>query len=391
VDVAEVAFWLSVAAFAYAYAGYPFVVWALSRLGPVQGRFDGSTAGRVTVVIAAYNEADVIADRVRNLLGLEGPQGGVEVIVASDGSTDGTTGAAAAVGDARVCVLDLSRGGRARAHNRAVASATGEIIAFTDARTTFDSACLRRLAEAFEDPGVGCVVGRLIYAPESGTVGDQTAAYWQFETSLRRWASDAGLLAVGTGCCMAVRKALFRELSPDEDVDDATPLDILLQGYRVVFVPEALASDEPPSTPINEIRARARMTVLSSTAVGRRARLLNPIRYPRAAFAVWSHRILRWLTPVWVAGVLGASIVLVGRPFYRVALMAQLLAYTLAFVGWVAGPRGARLALLRIPLGFVVWNAGFALGLVRVLRGKKVTAYAPIAAAPRFGRGDRLA
>ncbi|MGH7357858.1 MAG: glycosyltransferase, partial [Candidatus Rokuibacteriota bacterium] len=333
-----------------------------------------------TVVIAAHNEVDVVVDRVRNLLRLEPPPGGLEIIVASDGSTDGTAAAASALGDPRVHVLDLPRGGRARTHNRAVVSAPGELVVFTDARTTFDRACLERLAAAFEDPRVGCAVGRLVYGPAVGTIGDQTAAYWQLETRLRRWASDAGLLAVGTGCCMAVRKSLFRELQPDEDVDDATPLDVLLQGYRVVFVPGALASDEPPSTPANEIRARARMTVLASTAILRRSRLLNPVAHPRIAFAVWSHRILRWLTPVWAAGVLVASAALAGRPFYRMALTAQVLVYGLALVGWMAGTRGTSVAALRVPFGFVVWNVGFALGLVRALRGKRVTAYAPIAA-----------
>jgi hypothetical protein len=122
------------------------------------------------------------------------------------------------------------------------------------------------------------------------------------------------------------------------------------------------------------------MTVLGTTAVLRRARVLNPFAHPRIALAVWSHRILRWLTPLWVIGALAGSLALAGHAFYRAALTAQVLGYLLALAGWAAGPRGARVPALRVPLGFVVWNVGFALGLARALRGKRVTTYAPIAA-----------
>jgi len=177
---------------------------------------------------------------------------------------------------------------------------------------------------------------------------------------------------------MAVRRRLFRELQPDEDVDDATPLDLLLQGFRVVFAPAAVAFDSPPSTPRDEIRARARMTVLGLTAILRRKTLLNPFRFPRPALALLSHRILRWLTPIFPFGAFLSSALLAGEPPYRVALELQGLFYALAVSGWAIGKRGSKFLVLRVPMSFCVWNIGFAAGLIKVLQGHTVTSYEPV-------------
>lgn len=372
-------FWLSVALLVHTYLGYPVVSWLLGRRRRVPGTAGRTPETTVTVVVAAHNEEAAIDERLKNIFESDFPPRMIEVIVASDGSTDRTEEIVSRWTDPRVRLLRLPRGGRARAHNRAVSVAMGEIVVFTDARTSFDREFLRRVTEPFSDPGMGCVVGRLVYVTKAGTVAESTGAYWWFETKLREWESGAGLLVVGSGCCMAIRRSLYRELRPDEDVDDAVPLDLVFHGHRVVFAPEAVAYDVPPATPGDEIRARARMTILALTAILRRRALLNPLRFPGVAFALYSHRVLRSLTPGLLLGIFLTNVPLLGvAAFYRVTFAAQLCFYALALLGWLGGKAGWTTPILRIPLSFCVWNIGFGAGLIRVVRGETVARYAPV-------------
>ncbi|MBZ0168997.1 MAG: glycosyltransferase [Kofleriaceae bacterium] len=333
----------------------------------------------VTVIVAAHNEGDAIADRLNNIAALDVPiRATVEVIVASDGSTDSTNEIVAAWSDPKVRLLTLPRGGRAMAHNRAAEIARGDILVFTDARTSFRADFLSAILGHFSDPRVGCAVGRLVYATDRHTVAEDTGRYWTYETRLREWESAAGLLTAGSGCCMAVRKQLFRTLQPDEDVDDAVPLDLLLGLHRIVFVRDAVVFDVAPSTLRDEILARARMTVLCLTALLRRGALLNPFRFPKAAVALLSHRILRYLTPVLACGAFLSSTILAMEPLYRSAFVIQVLFYLFAFVGLVIGKAGSAIAVFRVPMSFCAWNAGFAAGLLKVVRRQRITVYEPI-------------
>lgn len=375
--VSKVIFWFCLGLFVYTYLGYPVFARVLAR----RRRNDRVTGQwvepRVTVIVAAYNESAVIADRLTNIAEMDFPATKVEVIVASDGSTDRTNEIVSTWPDPRVRLLALPRGGKALAHNRAVAVATGDILVFTDTHTTFQKDFLAKIVHPFSRPEVGCVVGRLRYITERQTFARDLDIYWNYETQLRGWESHAGLLAVGSGACMAVRRGLFEELHPDEDGDDAIPLDLLLHGYRVVFASEAVAFDVAPSTPRDEIRARARMTVLSLTAILRRKVLLNPFRFPRAAVALLSHRVLRVLTPIFALGGFGSSVLLASEPLYRVAFIVQVLFYACALSGWVSARWGYRLPFVHSQLSFCVWNIGFGAGLVGVLRGQRVTTFSP--------------
>lgn len=379
IAVAKIAFWCCAILFLYAYGGYPVLAKALAVRRREKEAVEQSVPMNVTVIVAAYNERDVIADRLKNIAELNvRATTTVEVLVASDGSTDGTNELVATWPDPRVRLLALPRGGRALAHNRAAELARGNILVFTDAHTSFRKDFLSTILRPFSDPVVGCVVGRLVYVTEQNSMAKDTGIYWTYETKLREWESAAGLLAIGSGCCMAVRKNLFKILHPDEDVDDAVPLDLLLGAHRVVFARDAVAFDVAPSTLQDEIRARARMTVLCLTALLRRSTLLNPFRFPSVAMALLSHRILRYLTPVLAFGAFLSNALLVRELLYCSTFMAQVLFYLFAFVGLVAGGKTSAMPIFRMPLSFCAWNIGFATGLVRILRQQRITAYAPV-------------
>lgn len=380
--VGKVIFWFALGLLLYTYLGYFALIGVLAlcrrkEKDVVTGRW---TEPKVTVIVAAYNESSVIADRLTNIDEVDYPATKIDILVASDGSTDDTNQIVSAWSDPRVRLLVLPRGGRALAHNRAAAVATGDILVFTDAHTTFQKDFLAKIVQPFSHPEVGCVVGRLRFVTARQTLAEDTGMYWRYETKLREWESRTGLLAVGTGACMAIRRGLFGAIHPDEDIDDAIPLDLLLHGYRVVFAPNAVAFDVAPSTPGDEIRARARMTALSLTAILRRRVLLNPFRFPRITIALLSHRIFRFLTPIFTLGSFWSSVLLAGEPLYRVAFIVQVVFYACALSGWVSARWGCALPLVRFPLSFCVWSIGFGMGLIRVLRGQRVTTYSPVQA-----------
>lgn len=374
--VAKVAFWCCAGLLVYTLGGYPALCWILSTLRRKRQAFAQPAAARVTVIVAAYNEETVIADRLANLARVKkaSPME-VEIIVVSDGSTDRTEEIVVAWADAGVKLLALPRGGKARAVNHAVSVASGDIVVITDADTSFQDDLLPKLLRPFSDAQVGCVVGRLVYVTERQTLAEDTGLYWRYETKLREWESDAGLLVMASGCCMAVRRALFTGLRPDEAGDDALPLDLVARGFRVIFARDAVAFDVAPTTLRDEVRARTRMTVYGLTTVLRRRALLNPFRYPWVALTLVSHRILRYLTPTFAIGALLSSALLTQQAPYGIAFVVQAVFYAFAALGWVTGRRGAPLPIFRVPLSFCLWNIGFAMGLVKVLRGQTITTY----------------
>lgn len=376
IAIGKILFACCVALLVYSYIGYPFLAWMLARLRRREEVNEQFGKMRVTVIIAAYNEGSAIAERLSDIFRMSLLPD--EVIVASDGSVDETNEIVSRWADKGVRLLALPRVGRATAHNHAVASATGDVVVFTDAETSFEMDFLANIIQAFKNPTVGCAVGRLVYLANRHTIAEYTVAYWQYETKLREWESDAGLLSVGSGCCMAVRRKLYRNLHADEDGDDAIPLDVLLQGYRVTLVPQALAFDFPPSTMGDEIRARARMTVLAWTAILWRRALLNPFRFPHTALALLSHRFLRFLTPVLVSGAFSTNTLLLGESPYWLTFGLALLLLVSAFLGWLGDWGGRVSVIFRASLSFFVWNIGFAAGLVMIARGQTLTSYAPV-------------
>jgi glycosyltransferase involved in cell wall biosynthesis len=362
VTVVEIVFWVAVGLIVYTHAGYPLLLAALARLRP-RPHWADSEPPPVTLVIAAHDERDVIAERVRNALALEYP-GPLEVIVASDGSTDGTAEAArsAAAGDPRVRVLDLERQGKVRAQDTAVDTASGAVLAFSDANAFWESSALRALVRPFADPDVAYVCGSLAYLAPDGS--NQEDTYWRYENGVRALESRLASVTAGNGAIYAVRRSDYLRLDPRTSHDLAFPFNLVRRGRRAVYEPAARAVEQPVATLEGEFRRKRRMMSHAWPAV-LGGGLLDPRGYgPAYALEIYSHRALRYATPFLHVIAFGANLALLGQgTLYVLTLIAQLAVLAGAFAARGARPRA--LALCRY---YVLMTASLAAGLWDWLR-----------------------
>jgi glycosyltransferase involved in cell wall biosynthesis len=341
--VLKALFWGSLGALAWTHAGYPAAAALAARLRPRPVR-KGGVLPAVSVIVAAHDEEDVIERRVQNLLGLDYPPELVEVVVASDASTDRTDelveGLAAA--DGRVRLLRCPRGGKVAAQNLAVRDTNGEIVAFSDANSVWAAAALRRLVRNFADPEVAYVCGQMRLEAAEGT--NREGAYWRYELKLRESESRIGSVTGGNGSIYAVRRSDYVDVDPRFGHDLAFPYLMVQHGRRAVFEPEAIAFEKPSRDIEDEYRRKVRMFEHCWLIVlrGRMLRRLDPLYLAQ----ILSHRHLRYASGLLHLVLLGASVALAGRGWpYSAALAGQLGFLALAAAGRARWPvPGAGLA-----------------------------------------------
>lgn len=369
------AFWTFIAIVFYAYAGYPALIYAASRAlgrdpGPPEGPADPPPPA--SLVVAAYNEETVLGRRLRNALSMEYPQGSLEILVGSDGSTDGTAEIARAFSGDGVKLLDFAENrGKASVLNDLVARAQGEIIMMSDANTDVDPSAALRLARWFRDPGVGVVVGRLILVdPTTGRNAD--GMYWKYETFLKECESRLGALLGANGAIYAIRRGLYEPIPSGTIVDDfVVPLLARIKsGCRVIYDRDAIAVEETPHDLGSEFHRRARIGAGGFQSIGMLWKLLNP-RRGWVAFAFLSHKILRWFCPFFLVGALVSNLTLASRPPYGILLVAQAGFYATAIVMAFVPPRVRSLRPLRLTTMFVSMNAALLVGFFRWLTGRQ--------------------
>lgn len=360
---AIVVFWSCLALVVYAYAGYPVMVALLAR---ARGRTPApqDVAPPVSVLVAACNEEARIAARVRDILAQDYPGDCIEVIVASDGSTDGTVHAAQ-LDDPRVRVLDLQpNGGKAVALNAAAAAARHGVLVFADARQRFAPGALRALVAPMADPRVGGVSGELLIGEGVGNPG----LYWKMETRLRSDEARLGWLHGASGAIHAVRRALYVPMPPGTVLDDMwTPLQTLRAGQYTWMARDAVAIDSASATLGEEFRRKLRTLAGNWQLIARLPWLLHPARNP--VFLAWvSHKLLRLLVPWALLLALLASALAPPLP-YRLLFALQLAAYALAALAWMKPALARQVPLLPAAGTFLMLNSAALLSLPASLAG----------------------
>lgn len=355
-------FWICAGLIVYTHFGYPLVLRALISLRrhptPRPGIWEEPP--RVSLIVAAFDEEDVIAAKVANALALEYPRERLELIVASDGSTDATVERALAAG--ADLVLDLPRGGKVAAQNAAAERASGEILAFSDANSVWAPDALRHLVEPFADPDVAYACGKVRFLDPRG--GNLEGSYWRYEMAIREMESGLAGVTAGNGAIYAVRAGDYIALPPAGSHDLSLPFLLAKRGKRSLYVPRSAAEEKMVPTLEGELARKRRMMVGIWDIVAGEG-MLSPRGYsPLYAFEIASHRLLRYATPFLHVAAFGANVALLGEGWiYTITLAAQLAVLLGALLG-----RLLPSAPLRICRYYVMTTASIALGLWDRLR-----------------------
>jgi cellulose synthase/poly-beta-1,6-N-acetylglucosamine synthase-like glycosyltransferase len=357
------------------YVCYPVLARVLGELveKPIQR---APIRPHVTVVVTAYNEQKGIKAKLDNLLAADYPAEQLDVIVASDASSDDTDNIVRAYGDPRVSLLRVEgRQGKTACQNEAVRAARGEIVVFTDATTEIDRGTLIAMVENFADPTIGCVAGRLIYVDtQASLTGSGGTAYWEYELSLRKAETQMGSLVGVSGCLYAVRKSAYRDMSPSLISDFVIALIMQEQKLRTVLEVNGICREDTLAKSKQELGMRVRVAIRSITALVNKVNCLNPFRFGLFALQLWSHKTLRYLSPViWIVLLVANLQLLNVHWIYQLALAAQLAVIVAGIAGWLW--HSQKLAALAKPYYFLLTNVASMIAILRYLRGDRVTVW----------------
>jgi cellulose synthase/poly-beta-1,6-N-acetylglucosamine synthase-like glycosyltransferase len=389
-------FWGAAILLLHTYFFYPLILVALDALHQALGnlRFiecgeerrkprDGKENPPVSLVVAAYNEEACIAAKIQNSLELDYPADRFDLLIGSDGSTDKTDSIVSGWDDPRVRLAAAERAGKTAVLNRCIPDARGEIILLSDANTMLEPSAVKRLVRHFRDPDVGVVCGRLkLYNPRVKEY--EESAYWTYESLIKLYEGKRGAVLGANGGLYAIRRSLFQELPPGTIVDDfVVPMRILEKGYKVLYDPEAVATEETTEDYAREFGRRARIAAGNFQSLKFLPGLLLPTSGFRA-FAFWSHKILRWCAPAFMAVALMSNAFLLHRSWvYAATFSAQMAFYALAVVGSRASiVPGLLRRAASIAYYFVTMNLALVVGFWRFVRGSQRPAWERTVRAP---------
>ncbi len=369
-DGCQLVFWFSLAALAYTFLGYPLLISVLAKFaGRPTLKSAPANPPPVSVVLVAFNEEERIVPRVENLLAANYPADQLEVLVVTDGSTDGTVAKLRALADPRVRVLARERrSGKSACLNAAIPQARGEIVVLCDARQRFAPHTIPELVANFSDSALGAVSGSLEIDPAATGVGGGVDLYWKLEKFIRasegRFSSTIG----ATGAVYAIRRALFQPIPDDTLLDDVViPLQIAVNhGRRVSFDPTAPAYDPQTTDPAKEKRRKMRTLAGNFQMLAHHPGWLLPWR-TGLWWQLLSHKYSRIVAPVFMVTMFAANAALAGEPFYRTVFVAHVVFYVLALLG-LALP-ALKWKLFSVPAGFVFLNLMTVGGCLNWARG----------------------
>ena len=369
-----VLFWIALLLLVYLYFGYPILARIRAMLWP-RAHHRAPMEPAVTVIVVAHNEADLIGSP------LDYPRERLEILLASDGSTDDTVERAREYEEAGVRIRAfVNRRGKAAVLNDVIPSARGEIVVLGDARQLFDRDAIRALVANFADPVVGAVSGELMLTPTGGaTIGKGACFYWRYEKFIRRSESRTSSTVGATGAIYAIRRRLFAPIPDDTILDDVLiPLGIIRRGYRVCLESAARAYDAAPATSHDEFIRKVRTIAGTFQLFARERWLFDPLRNP-LWFETMSHKALRLAAPFLQLLLFAANLGLADLWFYRCLLAAQTVFYAAALGGHALRHTRHRLYVLTVPYALCVLNWAAIVGFARFLTGQQRVTWEQVA------------
>lgn len=390
ISILQILAWSSMVVLIYVYIGYPLLLFCLQYLVP--GRVitkDSAARPYVTLMISCYNEEDVIEGKLKNSLAIEYPKDRLEIIVVSDASSDRTDEIIASFADEGVrLVRQVERLGKTSGLNLGMASAQGEIIVFSDANAMYEPDAILRLVENFADECVGYVVGCARYQDTVATAaGKSEGEYWRYEIALKTMESKLHSVVGGDGAIYAIRRELYDDLGITDINDFVNPLQIIAKGFRGVFAPQAICWEEASGAFSKEFERKVRIVNRAFSGLFRVKEVLNPFRTGFFALEVISHKLLRWISPLFLLTFLAASLLLACQEvlFFQYLVGLVVLFCWLSYGGYLVSKGDEGCPLFYYPYYFILINLASLIGVSRSLRGKVQSIWTP----PRLGASDR--
>lgn len=370
-------FLISIGSMIHTYFTYALSLVLLSRNSSDEESQTYVTTPSVALVIAAYNEEEIIAEKIENSIDLDYPRDKLEIIVFSDASGDRTDDIVRSYADQGVRLERIEgRVGKTQCQNQVAETVNADIIVFSDANSMYESSAISNLVQEFSE-GVGCVVGELRYRQANGTEGE--SVYWRYEQLIKKLESKVGSLVTGNGSIYAVQNESYVPLASETISDFAEPLAIVSNGETVKYAPDAVAWEDTGSSTQTELSRRIRITTRCWNTLVDYLHLLNPIDYSLFSYQLLSHKLLRWLSPIFLILICITNLLLVAlysRKAYRYILSLQTAFYSAAVVGWLFDRAGKSApTILHVPYYFIVANYGMLAGLWNFLKGKNVVTW----------------
>lgn len=376
----KIIFWLLLILIAYVYLGYPLLLWIIARFARQKNPQRETGYPFLSVIIAAYNEQEIIGEKIANVLNGLYPQEKRQIIVASDASDDTTDKIVKEYVEKGVILYRQDkRLGKSRMLNRVVEDiANGEILVFTDATTMFSADALQQLARRFCSGEVGAVAARLVFENRRTTaITTNHGLYWRYETFLRKKEGRLGVLPFVSGAFYAIRKGLYAEVKDGLPDDSVSPLNVLKKGKKIVFAEEVVGYEQTASQSGGEFRIKVRGVVRELASIWDSKKLLNPFRYPLVSFVLLSHRLLRWCVPFFLLGIYSTTLALREVNFFSIIFWTQNIFYLLALGGIFGWPAGVIPKLGGLPFYFCLVNISAAIGIIKFICGARQSVWTP--------------
>jgi cellulose synthase/poly-beta-1,6-N-acetylglucosamine synthase-like glycosyltransferase len=372
-------FWTSFLLCMSTYVFYPICCFLGARIRPVRIHKD-KYLPFVSIIIAAYNEERHIERKLINTLALDYPAEKIEIIVGSDGSTDGTVAIAQKFSNQGVTVFDFPKNrGKTMVQNACVEEAKGEILVFTDAASFLGSNALKKIMANFADPRVGCVAGKVRYVDTDQNITTEgQGIYWQYEQKIKAAESKLGSLIGVDGPLYAMRKEYYVPLEANIISDLISPLLVLFQKKLVVLEPEAIVDEDPCSKTQQELNTRRRIALRGLVGLFQFRELLNPFKNGPAAFQIIFHKLIRWLVGPLILFNFMSCLALSGRQFFDVILFGYSSFFIMVGFGWVLSRFEVNSSFVTIPYYFTLVNLAATLGIIDFLRKKEAITWKPV-------------
>lgn len=378
--IAQIIFAFAVAALFYTYIGYPLFVYLFSLLFPkkIEKKHFEPT---ITILITAYNEEKSIREKLENTLKIEYPKEKLEILVASDGSSDKTDEIVKEFAEKGVKLFhQAGRKGKTYTQNKALEIASGEIVLFSDATTDYQKNVLREVLPNFADEKIGCVAGKLIYVDKADSdVGKGAKSYWNYETFIKENESRACSLIGASGCLYAVRKSAYQPMYPEACSDFLICTVVYRQGLRSIYEPNAVCFEETNQRTDKEMKMRIRVISQTYTDLWRNRDMMNPFKSGFYAIELISHKLFRYAVPIFLFLIfLSSAFLSFKSSLFLIIFALQIIFYTIAFFAWILEKTSVKIGVLAIPLYFVLTNFASIIGFYKFLNGERYATWEPI-------------